>query len=112
MADEIKEEVAEKMVPAAALMTLRNALEKQGRADLVGIYEWELWKQALSGGINPAGATGSAGPGKNGGGVSPENLSAPEQGAPVPQPTPQQGPNVPPGSARPGASNIPPVVQA
>ena len=109
MDDEIKEEMAEKMVPAAALMTLRNALEKQGREDLIPIYEWELWKQALTGGINPAGAIGSAGSGKQQG-VSPQNLSAPEQGAPTPQPTPQQGPNVPARSPRPG--NIPPVVQA
>jgi hypothetical protein len=114
MADEIKEEVAEKMVPAAALMTLRNALEKKGRLDLVPIYEWELWKQAMTGGLNPAGATGgAAGPGKNGNGVSPQNLSAPEQGAPVPQATPQAGPNVPAGSPRPGAvRSMPPVVQA
>jgi len=107
MADEIKEEVGEKMVPAAALMTLRDALQKQGRTELVPIYEWELWKQAMMGGINPGGATGSGAPGKNVGGVSPENLSAPEQGAPTPQPTPQQGPNVTPGSPRPGAQAQP-----
>ena len=103
IADAIKEQVAERMLPTAALMVLMQALEKQGRPELAMLYAGELIKLGI---LNPnpvsgAGMNGQAGGG--GGGLSPEALPAPMQGAPTPQPTPQQGPNVPPGSSRPGA---------
>ena len=105
MADEIKEEVAEKMLPEAALLVLMNALRQQGRDDLADLYMGRLIKVAMFDQQAPNGV----GPNQNGqgGGVSPQNLSAPEQGAPTPQPTPQQGPNMPSGSPRPGAQGQP-----
>lgn len=109
--DAIKEQQGERMLPVASLLTVMQALEKQGRSDLAALYFAELVKLGIMG-LPGQGVEGQNGQGQAGG-FSPENLSAPEQGAPVPQPNPQQGPNVPAGSPRPGAQRaMPPVVAA
>ena len=113
MDDAIKEQVAETMLPIAAIVTLMIAAEKQGRPLLAALYYGEAVKQGIilppRPWMNPTDGGGGGGNGASagGGGMSPETLSAPEQGAPTPQPTPQAGPNVPPGSPRPGAQGQP-----
>ena len=42
MDDSIKEQMAERMLPEAALWTLLRASERQGREDLVSFYSGEL----------------------------------------------------------------------
>jgi hypothetical protein len=107
IADAIKEEVAEKFLPEAALMTILQAVEKQGRPELAQIYYGELVKQAImnqpGAGENGGGGAGGPPPASGTPGFSPESISAPEQGAPNPDPTPQAGPIAPAGSPRPGA---------
>jgi hypothetical protein len=116
MDDAIKEQVAETMLPIAAIVTLMIAAENQGRFELAMLYYGEAIKQGImlpprpwmmpqDGGGRANGSAPTAGVGA--GGMSPEVLSAPEQGAPTPQPTPQAGANVPPGSPRPGAQGQP-----
>ena len=104
MADEIKEEMAEKMIPTAVLMVLMQAAEREGRNELAMLYYGELLKIGIMGLQSPKGLIPTNGKGEGGGGFSPEVAPGPMQGAPTPQPTPQQGANVPPESARPGAS--------
>jgi hypothetical protein len=111
IADAIKEEVAEKFLPEAALMTILQAVEKQGRPELAQIYYGELVKQAImnqpGAGENGGGGAGGPPPAPGTPGFSPEVMSAPEQGAPNPEPTPQAGPIAPAGSPRPGAQISP-----
>ena len=105
MDDAVKEQVAETMLPIAAIVTLMIAAENQGRFELAMLYYGEAIRQGIMlpprPWMMPDGGGGSNGSAP--GGVSPEMLSAPEQGANTPQPTPQAGPNQPPGSPRPGA---------
>ena len=104
IADAIKEQVGERMLPTASIWTIMAALEKQGRPELAALYFGELVKLGILGMPPPDGVVSPNGS-QNGGtpGFSPEVAPGPMQGAPNPQPTPQQGANVPPGSPRPGA---------
>jgi hypothetical protein len=132
MDDAIKEQLAERMLPEAALWTLLRASERQGRQDLVQFYANELMmlvmqkRQAaqmmaegptpppspMSGPSGPPGA-GPMGPPPMGpppGGpptMNPAVMPNAMMGVPPPMPTPQAGPNVPPGTPRPGAQGGP-----
>jgi len=118
MDDSIKEQMAERMLPEAALWTLLRAAERQGRDDLVRFYVNELTslimqkRQAAE--MRNAGAAGGPPPGGPPGGVpggppggpptmNPAVMPPAMQGVPPPMPTPQAGPLVPPGTPRPGA---------
>ena len=121
MDDAIKEQMAERMLPEAALWTLLRASERQGRDDLAQFYLGELTNmlmqkkqeaemRAAAAAMPPGGAQGpEGGPGMGGpppGGpptMNPEVMPNAMMGVPPPTPTPQAGPNVPPGSPRPGA---------
>ena len=104
MDSRVKEQVAERLLPEAALMTLLIAAEEQGRLEIAMFYYGQLIKQGIMLPPRPwmQGGEGNGGGGAQGG-FSPTTLSAPEQGAQTPTPTPQAGANVPPGSPRPGA---------
>ena len=123
MDDSIKEQLAERMLPEAALWTLLQASARQGRDDLAQFYEGELMNllmqkrqaaemraaqarqpQAPPGGgppvgMPPPGAAPPGGPPTANPAVMPNAM----MGVPPPQPTPQAGPLVPPGTPRPGA---------
>ena len=125
MDDSIKEQLAEQMLPEAALWSLLLAAERQGRDDLVEFYTSELMMilmkkrqeaEALTAGPPPPplGMPGPLGPPPMGpppmgpppGGpptMNPAVMPEAMMGVPPPMPTPQAGPNVPPGSPRPGA---------
>ena len=126
MDDAINEQMAERMLPEAALWTLLRSAERQGRDDLAQFYLRELMnvlmqKQQLAqqqaappppppgpmGPMDPmAGPMGPPmGPPPMGGppGLPPEVMPEAMMGVPPPAPTPQAGPLVPPGSPRPGA---------
>ena len=126
MDDAINEQMAERMLPEAALWTLLRSAERQGRDDLAQFYLGELMnvlmqKQQLAqqqaappppppgpmGPMDPmAGPMGPPmGPPPMGGppGLPPEVMPEAMMGVPPPAPTPQAGPLVPPGSPRPGA---------
>jgi len=127
MDDEIKEQMAERMLPEAALWTLLRAAERQGRQDLAQFYLGELMnvlqqkRQAAEqramppappmgpqGGPPPGGPMGPPPP--QGGGpptMDPSVMPEAMMGVPPPAPTPQGGPLVPPGSPRPGAQGGP-----
>lgn len=108
MDSRVKEQVAERLLPEAALMTLMVAAEEQGRPEIAMFYYGQLIKQGII--LPPRPWMAGAGAGDGGGaagGFSPTVLSAPEQGSPVPPATPQVGANVPPGSPRPGAQGQP-----
>ena len=133
MDDSIKEQMAERMLPEAALWTLLRASERQGREDLVQFYLNELMMlvmqkrqaaqmmaegptpppNAVSGPPGPPGAGQQLGPipsGPPAGGpptMNPEVMPNAMMGVPPPAPTPQAGPNVPPGTPRPGAQGGP-----
>jgi hypothetical protein len=133
MDDSIKEQLAERMLPEAALWTLLRASERQGREDLVQFYLNELMmvimqkRQAaqmmaagptpppggMSGPPGPPGAGQQLGPipsGPPAGGpptMNPAVMPNAMMGVPPPAPTPQAGPNVPPGTPRPGAQGGP-----
>ncbi|MAH49310.1 hypothetical protein CMI37_26020 [Candidatus Pacearchaeota archaeon] len=121
MDDSIKEQMAERMLPEAALWTLLRASERQGRDDLVRFYVNELTslimqkRQAAE--MRNAGAAGGPPPGGPPGGVpggppggpptmNPAAMPPAMQGVPPPMPTPQAGPLVPPGTPRPGAQGV------
>jgi len=104
----LKEQEAEEMLPAAKLYGLGLSAFEMGRRDLAMIY---LRAAAMADVTGSLGQLLGGGQGPKASGFSPEVLSAPEQGAATPQPTPQGGPNVPPGSPRPGARTTP-VTQA
>ena len=126
MEDAINEQMAERMLPEAALWTLLRSAERQGREDLAQFYLGELMNilmqkrqaaeqqaappmapsgpppdQLLSpggGGVPPMGPPPGGPPG-----LPPEVMPEAMMGVPPPAPTPQAGPLVPPGSPRPGA---------
>ena len=129
MDDAIKEQMAEQMLPEAALWTLLRASERQGREDLAQFYLGELMnvlmqkrraaeEQAAPPG-SPPGPPGPIGPLPPGGGgppmgppmgppgLPPEVMPEAMMGVPPPAPTPQAGPLVPPGTPRPGAQGGP-----
>ena len=119
--DAIKEQIAERTLPEAAIWTLYQASLKQGREDLARFYAGELTAMLLSKAKMLAdNLGGGAPPGPSPGALPPVPPGAPPQGGPPgvppgvappammtgmppPAPTPQAGPNVPPGQARPGA---------
>jgi hypothetical protein len=118
MDDAIKEQLAERMLPEAALWTLLRASERQGRDDLVRFYVGELTsiimqkRQAaemrnagMAGGPPPQGGPPPPGGPPSGGPptANPAVMPPAMQGVPPPPPTPQAGPLVPPGTSRPGA---------
>ena len=126
MDDAIKEQMAERMLPEAALWTLIQAAERQGREDLAQFYVGELMnllmqkRQAAqmrnmppqgppgpSRGPLPPGPPGPGGPAGAPPTARPEVLPAAMMGVPPPAPTPQAGPLVPPGTPRPGARGGP-----
>ena len=125
----IKEQMAERMLPEAALWSLIQAAEEQGREDLVQFYTGELIRVLME--KNPAmqqqppmGPGGPMGPppgpmgpppmgppppGGMGGppGLPPQVMPEAMMGVPPPAPTPPMGPLVPPGTPRPGAQQGP-----
>ena len=130
MDDSIKEQMAEKMLPEAALWTLLRAAERQGRDDLVQFYVGELstvlkqkqqatqmmdqqmmmqqmmQEQQMLAPQGPQGPQGPLPPQEEAGGpptTDPRVMPNAMMGVPPPAPTPQAGPNVPPGTPRPGA---------
>ena len=120
MDDAIKEQLAERMLPEAALWTLLRAAERQGRDDLVQFYSNELMmmlmqkrkaaEEIMSGPPSLGGAPGGPmggppPPSPDGGppGINSAIMPGAMMGVPPPIPTPQAGPLVPPGTPRPGA---------
>ena len=120
MNDSINEQIAERMLPEAALWTLLRSAERQGRDDLVQFYSNELMmilmqkrkaaEAIISGPPSPGGAPGGPmggppPPSPDGGppGINPAVMPGAMMGVPPPIPTPQAGPLVPPGTPRPGA---------
>ena len=128
MDDAINEQMAERMLPEAALWTLLRSAERQGRDDLAQFYLGELMtvmmqkrqvaEQTAAPGPPPMGTPPPGGPPMGpllGGppmgpppmegppGLPPEVMPEAMMGVPPPMPTPQAGPIVPPGSPRPGA---------
>ena len=129
MEDAIHEQMAERMLPEAALWTLLRAAERQGRQDLAQFYMGELMnvlqqKQQMAQQRvapppappgPPPGPMGPPGPPPQGGGppmgpppggpptTDPRVMPNAMMGVPPPVPTPQAGPLVPPGAPRPGA---------
>ena len=118
MQDSINEQMAERMLPEAALWTLLQAAERQGREDLVNFYVGELSnvlmqkrqaaemmqqqaaQQQMAAQQEPAlPPEGAGGPPTTDPRVMPNAM----MGVPPPTPTPQAGPLVPPGTPRPGA---------
>ena len=131
MDDAINEQMAERMLPEAALWTLLRSAERQGREDLAQFYLGELMtvmmqkrqvaEQTAAPGPPPMGAPPPGGPpmGPMGPlppmgppmegppGLRPEVMPEALLGVPPPIPTPQAGPLVPPGTPRPGAQGGP-----
>jgi hypothetical protein len=119
MDDAIKEQLAERMLPEAALWTLMRASERQGRDDLAQFYMGELMNLLMQkrkaaearGGSPPGGPMGPPPPGGPPMGgpptARPEVMPNAMMGVPPPVPTPQAGPMVPPGTPRPGAQGVP-----
>ena len=117
MDDAIKEQMAERMLPEAALWTLLRAAERQGRDDLANFYLGELMslmsqkrqaaEQMQMQSMQPSGPPPPPmGPPPTPGGppgLPPEVMPEAMMGVPPPAPTPQGGPLVPPGTPRPGA---------
>ena len=95
------EQEGKEILPASKFYVVGRAMLEMGEEDLAMQYLRMAAMMDVSGTIGSA--LGGTVPGPNAAGVSPNNLSAPEQGAPNPEPTPQAGPNVPPGTPRPGA---------
>jgi len=128
MDDAIKEQMAERMLPEAALWTLLRASERQGRSDLAQFYLGELMnllmqkrQLAEQRSAPPAPPQPPMGPPMPGEGppmpmgpppggpptMAPEVMPNAMMGVPPPMPVPQAGPNVPPGMPRPGAQGGP-----
>ena len=116
MDDAINEQMAERMLPEAALWTLLRSAERQGRDDLAQFYLGELMnmlmqkqqmaQQQAAPPPPPPGPMGPMGPPPGPmrpPGLPPEVMPEAMMGVPPPAPTPQAGPLVPPGSPRPGA---------
>ena len=123
MNDSINEQIAERMLPEAALWTLLRSAERQGRDDLVQFYSNELMmmlmqkrkaaEAIISGPPSPGDAPGGPmggppPPSPDGGppGINPAVMPGAMMGVPPPIPTPQAGPLVPPGTPRPGALGL------
>lgn len=116
LATAIKEQRGEEMLPAAMLYSTGQALFAMAVGD-DGQVDQDRWTLAMiylraaammdaTGSIGAqlgGGGGGGGGQGASPSGFSPDILSAPDQGAPTPEPTPQPGANVPAGSPRPGA---------
>jgi hypothetical protein len=123
LSNKIKEQLGEQTSPKAALFTLIKALMERGSQELAMIYMEELQnimlqefvakQQMMMGGMPQGGGPQQPGPSGPSGpsgqvpspvppNLPPEILPPVMQGAPMPVPTPQAGPNVPPGSPRPG----------
>jgi hypothetical protein len=122
--NQIKEQMAERMLPEAAMWTIMKATEERGRSDLAQFYmgglmeimqQKQMMQQQMMAGAggsppgpgSPAGPPGPGGlppspPGPGGPTLRPEVMPNAELGVPPPAPTPQAGPNVPEGSPRPG----------
>ena len=120
----IKEQMAERMLPEAALWSLIQAAQEQGREDLVQFYAGELLRVLME--KNPAmqqppppppmgpppgpmGPPPMGPPGGMGGppGLPPQVMPEAMMGVPPPAPTAPPGPLVPPGTPRPGAQQGP-----
>ena len=107
----IKEQMAERMLPEAALWSLLQASQEQGREDLAAFYTGELLRVLMEKNQQmqpppPPGMGGPPGapPGMGGPpGLPPQVMPGAMMGVPPPMPTPQGGPLVPPGTPRPGA---------
>ena len=108
----IKEQMAERMLPEAALWSLLQASQEQGREDLAAFYTGELLRVLMEKNqqMQPPPPLGMGGPPGGpplppGGppGLPPQVLPGAMMGVPPPAPTPQGGPLVPPGTPRPGA---------
>jgi len=126
MDDAINEQMAERMLPEAALWTLLRSAERQGREDLAKFYLGELMTVMMQkrqvaeqtaappppppmegppmGPMGPMGPIPPMGPPMGGPpGLPPEVMPEAMMGVPPPMPTPPMGPVVPPGTPRPGA---------
>ena len=121
--DAIKEQIAERTLPEAGLWSLYQSSLKQGRDDLAQFYLGELMAVMLSkakalsdnlgGGVPPAPSAGATPPmpmgtpPMMGPPTAPPQVAPPAMmsGMPPPTPTPQGGPNVPPGQPRPAGQN-------
>ena len=108
----IKEQMAERMLPEAALWSLLQASQEQGREDLAAFYTGELLRVLMEKNqqMQPPPPLGMGGPPGGpplppGGppGLPPQVMPGAMMGVPPPAPTPQGGPLVPPGTPRPGA---------
>ena len=107
--DAIKEQMAERTLPEAALWSLLQATEERGRGDLSQFYYGELMhllmqkqmmrQQSMMPQQPQGGPGGPSGPPTADPRVMPNAMN----GTPPPTPNQQGGPNVPPGSPRPGA---------
>ena len=104
--DAIKEQLAERTLPEAALWSLLQSTEERGRPDLSQFYYGELMHLLMQKQMmrqqsmmpqQPQG--GQGGPPTADPRVMPNAMA----GAPPPTPNMQGGPNMPPGSPRPGA---------
>ncbi len=123
MDDAINEQMAERMLPEAALWTLLRSAERQGREDLAKFYLGELMTVMMQKRqvaeqtaappppppmegppMGPMGPIPPMGPPMGGPpGLPPEVMPEAMMGVPPPMPTPPMGPVVPPGTPRPGA---------
>ena len=92
MADAIKEQMGERLLPGALLYQIGEAMMRLGREDLAEMYARAAVQSETAREQPDLGRPGGAP-----GGVRPEVLPGPVQGIPSPQPTPQQGPIGPPG---------------
>jgi len=106
--DAIFQEMGAMAHPLAQLETLTEALAKRG--DPRAKYYFAQWQamigQNMAMGLPPFIMPGSIQPPAPGGpGLSPDTLPRQGQGLGPPQVVPQAGPNVPPGTPRPGAQN-------
>ena len=108
--DRINEQMAERMLPEAQLYNLMSSLENTGRSNLAMMYYGELLniiqqKQQQGGrpmepmAPNPVAHTN----GQTAPPIDPRLFPPGGMGNPPPSPLPQAGPNVPPGTPRPGS---------
>ena len=104
--DAIKEQLAERTLPEAALWSLLQSTEERGRPDLSQFYYGELMfllmqkQQMRQQSMMPQQPQGGQGGPPT---ADPRVMPNAMAGAPPPTPNMQGGPNMPPGSPRPGA---------
>ena len=110
--DSIREQLAERTLPEAALWSLLQSTEERGRPDLSQFYYGELMYLLMQKQMMRQQAMMPQQPqqpqqGQQGGRptAAPRVMPNAMGGAPPPMPNMQGGPNVPPGSPRPGARN-------